>query len=74
MKSKMTAEEFKGYLDKFGLQPADACNLLWIKTRAVISANTLTLHVNRYGSMSSAYTAAFRLLFKDLERDHERTA
>ena len=73
MQSKMSDEEFRGCLKKFGLTPAEACNLLWMKTRAVIRAHTVQLHVERFGSMSSAHTAAFRLLFKDLERDHEHS-
>jgi hypothetical protein len=74
MQSKMSEEEFRGALKKFGLTPAEACNLLWMKTRAVVNANTVNLHVERYGAMSGAYTAAFRLLFKELERDHDYTA
>lgn len=71
MLSKMTREEFNGNLKKFGITAAEACNLLWMKTRAVVKAETIMLHVDRYGAMSAAYTAAFRLLFRDLERDHE---
>lgn len=74
MQSKMSKEEFNGELKKYGISPSEACNLLWIKTRAVVQATTINLHIERYGAMSAAYTAAFRLLFKDLERDHEHTA
>jgi len=73
MSSKMSKEEFEGQLKRFGLTPSEACNLLWIKTRAVVVAKTVMLHVERYGAMSGAYTAAFRLFFRELEKDHERT-
>ena len=74
MQAKMSLEEFNGNLEKFGITPAEACNLLWLKTRAVIKSETVKQHVERYGAMSAAYTAAFRFLFKELERDHERSA
>ena len=73
MTSKMTAEEFEGYLKKFNISAAEACNLIWIKTKAVLQAHTLNQHIERYGTLSAANTAAFRFLFKDLERDHEHT-
>lgn len=73
MTAKMGVEEFEGNLKKFGISYSEACNLVWVKVRAVIVPNTLRQHMERYGSMSSAYTAAFRFLFRELERDHEHT-
>lgn len=74
MQSKMSLEEFEGELKKYGITAPEACKLVWMKTRAVIDANTLKLHMERYGRMSAAYTAAFRLFFESLRQDHEHTA
>lgn len=72
MRAKMTIEEFKGQLSRFGITETEAINLIWLKTRAVISQAAFQTHISRYGSLSPAYTATFRLLFRELERDHER--
>lgn len=72
MRSKMTKEEFDGGLAKFGLTQTEALNVLWLKTRVVLSLGNIQTHMDRYGALSGAYTAAFRLLFRELERDHEQ--
>ena len=74
MQAKMTEDEYKGYLKKFGLREIDAINLVWLKTRVTLSQGNIQTHIARSGSMSPAYTALFRLLFRDLERDHEYSA
>lgn len=73
MTAKMSEEEYRGNLRKFNISEAEACSLIWIKTRAVLKASTISLHLQRYGTLSAAHTASFRFLFKDLERDHEQS-
>lgn len=72
MTSKMTEEELNGNLKKFGLSRTEACRLVWLKTRATLNPSNMQNHIQRYGALSAPYTAALRLFFKDLEREHER--
>ena len=67
----MTEEEFNGFMSRHRLAMPAILQLMWMKTGAVISSDHIRTHFTRYGALSPAMTAAFRLLFKQLERDHE---
>lgn len=71
MNSKMSEEEFEKELKKCGLTASEACISIENRTGVQIRASIIYLHIERYGAMSSAYTALFRLLFKELGRQHE---
>ncbi len=70
MQAKMSEEEYRGSLKKFGLGTSEAAQLIWIKTGSVIRPQVTETHLNRYGSLSHAYTAVYRFLFREMEREH----
>jgi hypothetical protein len=73
MTDKMAKEEFEGQLKRFGCSGISAiCQMMHLKTGALVMPQTVRTHLDRYGHLSTALTAALRLLFRELERNHEQ--
>jgi hypothetical protein len=73
MTAKMTTEEFRGQMSRYGLnQVTQVCHVLFMKTGVVIDPRHIRLNMERKEQFSAPLSAAFRLLFKDLERQHEQ--
>lgn len=72
MTTKMSKEEFDGQIKRFGLSGiSEISHIMLLKTGAVLSPQSVRTQMERYGHLSPSLTAAFRLLFRDLERSHE---
>lgn len=73
MTEQMTKEELQGQIKRFGLSGVSSvCHVLLLKSGAVLRPQSVTTHLDRYGHLSPTMTAAFRLLFRELERQHEQ--
>lgn len=72
MSMQMTKEEFEGQLKRFGCNGiSSACHILLLKTGAAINPKSVRTHLERYGHLSPSLTAAFRMMFREMERQHE---
>jgi hypothetical protein len=72
MSERMSKEEFEGNLKKFGLSGiSSACHIVLMKTGAVLRPDSVRSHLERQQYLSPAYTAIFRMIFKELEKRHE---
>lgn len=73
MTTQMTDDEFKGQMKRFGfIGVSPLCHVLYLKTGVILRPQTVSTHLERYGHLSCVMTAAFRLLFRELERQHEQ--
>lgn len=70
MDSKVSKEEWEGYLKRHGFGISEACNAVLLKTAVVIRPQSVRTHLERYGHLSPAYSAVFRFLFAELQRSH----
>lgn len=67
LKSKMTEDEFRSALKKAGISGiSEALIILERNTGVNIHHSAISTHILRYGALSKAHTAMFRLLFDKL--------
>lgn len=63
----MTKAEWEAGLQKFNLTPTRVCDLIYIRTGAIIKPKHIHADLDRYGRFSERCTALFRFVFIDLK-------